>query len=373
MFLKKLLGCTIGLAMCAFLADRPALAAEDLPDSYPESYGEIIEASRAEGKLLIYGNIAEYNWRYILEGFRARYPWIKVEIADLGPSTSFERYYSESSVGKHTADLIASGAPDGWHRLFQKGELLPYQSPEAPAAPEWSRPQPGLYTLSTDPMIIVFNKLLMPKDEWPDSLEDLEKLAEEHSGEYRNKLTTYNAASHSFAYDIHWAISKHLGDEAGEFFETVGSVTRPESGGSTMVEKVTSGEYVAGYFVSGITVFPRMDQAGRSKIMGWSLIKDGTPVFHRNIGITTASSSPNSAKLMLDYILSHEGQIAVGKGGLTPYRPDVTQQEVPYYSYSRIADEIGEENIVHVDYDPESYGQYDAFLARWQKAYRLKD
>ncbi|MGH8286411.1 MAG: hypothetical protein ACRETT_11670, partial [Steroidobacteraceae bacterium] len=35
--------------------------------------------SRSEPGLLVYSNIAAYNWGPIVEAFRARYPWIKVE------------------------------------------------------------------------------------------------------------------------------------------------------------------------------------------------------------------------------------------------------------------------------------------------------
>ncbi|MFC3053241.1 ABC transporter substrate-binding protein [Kordiimonas pumila] len=337
-----------------------------------EAYEARVEASKKEDGILVYSNVAEYNWRFIIEGFNAMYPWIKIESIDLGPSTVFERYYSEVSVGKNTADMIVTGAPDGWERFAHKGELLPYSSPEKGSLPAWSMPEDGLYTISADPMVIVYNKLLL-KGDAPESLADIIEMGKENPEKFRNKVTTYNALKHSFAYDIHWATVKSLGANAWNTMDALGDVTQSESGGAVMVEKVTSGEYIMGYFVSGITVFPRMDQSGRNKIMGWSFEKDGTPVFHRGMGVTKAAKSPNSSKLLLDYILSHEGQIAVGKGGLTPYRADIKHGEVPYVSYQDIVDAIGEENIIHVTYDPEAYEHRDEFLARWKQAYRIKD
>lgn len=363
-YLEKTLIALI-LVMCSHLviAGHPAY--------YPENYKEIVEASKAEDKLLIYSNIAEYNWHDILQGFQQKYPWIKIESIDLGPSTSFERYYSESAVGKRSADLIVTGAPDGWHRFAEAGELLDYQSPESPYLPDWSQSGHGLYSISADPMIIIYNKLLLDKGDYPDSLDDLAEMAEENGAKLKNKFTTYNATSHSFAYDIHWAVAEHLGPAAWPLYEKLGSVTRSESGGATMVEKVTTGEYLAGYFVSGITVFPRMAQHGRNRVMGWSLIDDGTPVFVRNMGVTQKAKSPNAAKLMLDYILSHEGQVAVGNGGLTPYRDDVADSEIPYLSFRHIVEEVDKENVIIIGYDEQSYKNRDNFLARWSQAYRL--
>lgn len=341
-----------------------------VPDYYPADYSKIIDASREEKGLLIYGNVAEYNWRPILEGFKKKYPWIKTQTLDLGPAIAFERYYSETSVDKRSADMFAVASPDSWMRLIDKGGLVTYQSPEIDHLPAWSAPFPGLYTIATDPMVIIYNKFLVEEDDRPDSMEDLVELAEDDPEKYHDRMTTYDATSHPFAYSIYWSMARYLGEDAWPVFDLLGGMTRPEAGGSTMVEKVTSGEYYLGYFVSGITVFPRMKQAGRSKILGWSLIEDGTPVFHRNIGVTTKAHSPNSAKLLVDYILSHEGQVEVGKGGMTPYRADVSDDEVPYMTYRMIAEKIGEDNIVHVDFDEESDPGRDAFLERWKAAYR---
>ena len=49
---------------------------------------------------------------------------------------------------------------------------------------------------------------------------------------------------------------------------------------------------------------------------------------------------------MLDYILSHDGQVGFGKGGLTPYRPDVQASEVPRATYDGVVKEVGGEDKV---------------------------
>lgn len=346
--------------------------AADVPDYYPADYRQIIEASKQEDGILIYGNIAEYNWRYILRDFKAKYPWIReIQSLDLGPASSFERYYAEKSIGKHTADLMAVGSPEGFHRFASKEAMVPYESPELPYLPAWSYDGAGLYTISSDPMVIIYNKLAMDEDDWPDSLEDIRALSRDNPQDYRDRVTTYDATKHTFAYDIHWTVGRKHGSGAAALFEDLGRITRAESGAATMAEKVTNGEYLAGYFVSGIGVFPRMSEPGRSQILGWSLIEDGTPVFLRGMALTRDGKNPNSAKLFLDYLLSHEGQVAVGKGGLTPYRPDVEDDEVPYYTYQKLERELGEENVILIDYDADSAAGRDQFLQRWKAAYRI--
>lgn len=343
------------------------------PDYYPADYAKLVEQSKKEGELLVYSNVAEYNWREILQGFKARFPWVKVATLDLGPGEAFERYYSETSADKKTADLIVNGAPDAWQRFISTGQQEQYKSPETDKLPEWSRPFPGLYTLATDPMVIIYNKMLLKPSEYPESAQQLAAMAKADPGRWKNKLTTYDASSHSFAYAIHWSVVDHGKPAGWALMEQLGPLTRPESGGSTMLDKVMGGEYLAAYYTSGITVFPRMKDTGRDKIMGWALPKDGTPMMLRGMAITKATKSPASAKLMLDYMLSHDGQIAAGRGGMTPYRPDVKASEVPYLTYDAIAEKLGgEQNMIIIGYDPDMVTEYKPFIARWNALFKTK-
>ncbi|MBX9898942.1 MAG: ABC transporter substrate-binding protein [Qipengyuania sp.] len=355
-----------------------AAAAQDAagplyPDYYPADYAKLVGDAKKEPGLLIYSNVAEYNWREILEGFKKKHPWVKVATLDMGPSEVFERYYAEISTDKKTADLIVSSAPDAWQRFIAKGAQDEYVSPESDKVPEWSRPFPGLYTLATDPMIIVYNKLLLKPAEYPQRMRQLAAMATADPGRFRNKLTTYDASSHSFAYAIHWSVVDHGNPPGWALMEKIGPLTRPESGGSTMLDKVMGGEYLAAYYTSGITVFPRMNDRGRERIIGWALPKDGTPMMLRGMAVTKAARSPHTARLMLDYMLSHEGQVAAGRGGMTPYRPDVAAKEVPYLTYDAIAKRLGgEQNLIMIGYDPDMVTEYRPFITRWNALFKTK-
>ena len=56
---------------------------------------------------------------------------------------------------------------------------------------------------------------------------------------------------------------------------------------------------------------------------------------------------PNSARLMVHFIVSHYGQAAFGRGGLTPYRSDVRKEEVANFTLTSIAEAVGgEQNLM---------------------------
>lgn len=333
------------------------------PDYYPDDYGELAGRAEDEGRLLIYSNVAEYNWRYMLEKFQKRHPSIRVETLDLGPAEAFERYYAETSADKRSADMIVVAAPDAWLRFITRGGAADYASPEAGQVPDWSKPSPGIYTLATDPMILIYNKVLLEKEEYPKSVAGLADMAESDPAKWKNKITTYDATGHPFAYSLHWKASQKNG---WSNLERLAPYTRPESGGSTMLDKVMGGEYLAAFYTSGITVFPRMKDAGRDRILGWSLPSDGVPVMMRGIAVTKEAASPNAARLFLDFMLSHEGQVAAGEGGMTPYRPDVEPDEVPFLTYDEMAEQAGGENrLMIIGYDPSLLTDYDGFIARW--------
>ena len=327
-----------------------------------------IERSKKESHLEIYSNVGTLNWEIIVKAFNRKYPWIRVEALDIGPEEAFERYYAESASGHHSADVIVAASPTSWLRFIDKGELMPVAAAEAAQLPAWSKPYPGLYTFSTDPLILVYNKLMLPHSEQPQTLAQLAQLVSADSGRFRDRITTYDATSHPFALAAHWTYAHVRG---WNLLDVLGPATRPESSSGSMIEKITTGEYSAGYFVSGVSTFVRTLQSARDKLIGWSLMKDGTLVFARGMGIPRRAVSTASARLFLEYALSHEGQVTIGQAGLTPYRADVKANEVPYLTYGSIAAQIGDRNVLPILYDRALMTEQNAFLARWKKVYGM--
>ena len=359
-------------ALVGTLAGVSVAQAQTLPAYYPKSYSSIVEGSKKEGKLVVYSIMAEYNWKHVLEGFKKLYPWIEVQTLDLGSSEVFERYYSERASNARTGDLLIVGAVDKWLQFVAKGEALEYVSPEEGKLPKWAAIRKGLYTVSADPMVIVYNKALLPEKFRPTSLAELAKFAQENPAMFKNKVTTYNAGTEAFGLSINWAFTKKYGEPAWALLDSLGKVSRPERSAGPMIEKITAGEYVAGYFISGIALFPKLDDPARAKLLGWAYPKDGTPIVLRGMAISKAATNVNAAKLMLDYILSHDGQVGFGKGGLTPYRSDVQASEVPRATYDGIVKQLGgEDKAVLVEYDQDMLTNGPAMQARWKKAFGM--
>ncbi|GGF75452.1 ABC transporter substrate-binding protein [Paracoccus acridae] len=343
-----------------------ATFAQDVPKHYPADYADVIEASRSEKGLTIYSNMADNNWAPIIEGFGAKYPWIKVETIDLGSGTVHSRWEAEKGSSSRTADILVSGANDRW-AAYGKEELMePYQSPEFEHLPDFAKPYPGVAVMSADPLVITYNAALLSDGQRPTGLASLVSAATDDAGTFDGRITTYDAARNSFGLAAWWNYMDVKGEEGWDNLRKIGPMIRGETSGGPMNEKIATGEYVMGIAVSGITIFPRLEQPG-GEILGFAFPDDGTIMMLRGMGIPKGAANVNSAKLFMDYALSTEGQTLVGKGGLVPYRDDVPEDQVRY-TYQGIADLVGEENLIVAGFDERLITEAGPFVEKWNAA-----
>jgi len=283
---------------------------------------------------------------------------------DLGTTETFERYYTESAGNARTADMIITSAPGEWQEFIAKGELEVYQPVNLEGMPDFATLTDGVYAVSTDPFIIIYNKALVPTP--PTSLADIAKLAADPA--FAGKVTTYDAEKNGTGMALNYFWVKKFGDAGWATLTEIGkSNVNMQTSAGNMTQAVLSGEAAAGYFVSGITVFPKFPDA--DAVMGWSYDMSGQVVMVRAMGVTKHASSPASAKLLMEFILSAEGQLAWSEGGLTAYRPDVAAQAE--HHLQKIIDAVGADNVIYFYFDPDlaDPANRQAFVDKWKAAY----
>lgn len=72
----------------------------------------IEEGARKEGKLNFVHTWRGKNARDHVKLFEKRYPFIKVDMGDLGSQDAAERFIAEESAGRHLTDILTLGVPD---------------------------------------------------------------------------------------------------------------------------------------------------------------------------------------------------------------------------------------------------------------------
>ncbi len=370
MLQAKRVSMLIIVAMVAALTGISMLA-EAAPNYYPKDYNKIVEASRAEKGLLIYSVMAVDNWKPILTAFHKHYPWIEIKTLDLRAGEVFQRYIAESESGIATADFMVALSPSGWARMLKENRALRYPSPEIPHLPKWAATQEAVYSFASDPSIMVWNTKLYPADMVPKGLADFVEKVKKKPDFLRGRLTAYNDTS-SYGMFGSWGLYKHHGEKFWTWMDIIGPLTRAEASGGAQLEKILSGEYMFSYNVGIITLaVSSVKKAG--KLIGWKYMEDGNIVLLRGMAIPNKAVNVNSAKLLLDFILSQEGQVEMTKGNFTAFRPDAADKipaESPFH-LGRLTKIVGEKNIVAVGWDPE-YGDEAKFTAirdRWRQAH----
>jgi iron(III) transport system substrate-binding protein len=342
-----------------------------IPSYYPKDYSALIEQSKTErGGLFVYSLMSDLNWNYVLRGFSAKFPWIRVQTNNLS-NEIFDRYLEEKATGKRTADLIVSFGPDRWIQLVDGGDVLPYASVEDSKISAIARLLPGVYAASADPALIAWNPRHVPPGTRLDSMQAVADLAKKLGPSAAGRFVSYNAAAGSVLGQFPWMYHEVHKEDAWSVLDVLKPpVSHFENGGTGMLNKMAVGDYDVNYLASGISVYPSAAEPFfRDKtVMDWSFIKDGQPLVIRGMGILAGTRSPASAKLLVDHILSHEGQVGWGLGGVTPHRRDVKAGEIPIPTIDQIATAVGgERNLTYTSYDRGAPARIKAYIARWKQ------
>lgn len=353
------------VAIASLLCCSPAGAQEfALPKGYPADYAKLVEASRTEPELLIYSNISTINWEQFIALAKERFPWITITTTD--DNTQFEKYFAESAAKVRTADMIVTASPERWPDFVARGQVLSYDSPEKPNLPDWSlEGGPSVYAASFDPFIFSYNRRAFDGVAAPKSVADVAAALGANAA-LKGRIGTYTPEV-SLGLAIWQAWVEDKGDAGWDLIKSIGVSMRPEPSAGTMREKVATGEYAVAMFTSGAGI--RQYEAPAVKALaGWGYPSDGTPLVQRSAAITSSAASPDSAKLVLDLLLSREGQIAFAKGGQTPYRADIASGDVPYSSYNAIVEAVGKENILFIVPKASMLKGQEEFMKRWNAA-----
>jgi iron(III) transport system substrate-binding protein len=331
------------------------------PDYYPGTYAaDVIDVSKKEGgELTIYSNTAEENWAPIFRDFQKKYPWVKkLSANDLDSDEVFQKVLSEQSTGSSPVDMMVSNAVSAWATFAERPDtLMDYESPELDKLPDFAQDLPNVYTMSADPMTIAYNTALM--DKAPTEIKDLADMAEANPETFDGKITVRDPES-SFGFSITRAFTEGSPDGWSDL-ERLLPMTKPETSSGTQLEKLVSGEYVAGFFISAGPAFPVVeDSDGLVEVV---YPEDGTPVLPRGIGIASDAPHPATAKLFLDFVLSEEGQRAVAEGGLSSYRDGIEGPGL--HTYQELVEKVGEDKVIFTDMEKVSDAEVDEFQTRF--------
>lgn len=322
---RALLGLALGVPLLSAAQEASELLdyapRAKAPPGYAPEYAGMVRAAEDEGRLVIYATTDADIVSPLLADFKSMYPRIGVEYEDLTSTELYHRFLAEMQLGVESADVLWSSAMDLQASLVERGYALAYASPEASGLPDWARWQERAWATSFEPVVIAYNRKLLPAAQVPRTHGEFAQLLATQALRLRGKVITYDieksglgfllATQDARGWPAFWGMAEGLGKVGARFAATT----------AAMLRQLQSGNMVIAYNVLGAYTIA---QARKHPDIGYALPGDYTLVLSRLQLISQRARHRNAARLWVDYTLSRRGQaLMASRTGLYAVRGDV--------------------------------------------------
>ena len=271
----------------------------------------ILDGAKKEGQVVFYGSMEVVSQQRLMAAFEKKYPFIKVDATRIGSERMATRLIAEAQAKKVQADVVNQSAFD-FYGVFQKGLFDSYLSPERASFPADYHDDKGFWTINGATLnVIAYNKKMVAAAEVPKSFWDLAEpkwkgqlLMDENESKWMSGMVAYYGEAK--AMDL----MRKLAGQAIQF----------RTGHSLLHTLLAAGErpIVVVAFANGVD---RLKKEGAP--IEWVTAE---PVLGLTfaLGLVKNGPHPNAARIFIDFILSREGQEAMGVSGYFVPRTDVT-------------------------------------------------
>ncbi len=273
-----------------------------------------------EQRLEMYGNLNARELGELVRDFKQLYPFMQIGYEQLRSTEVYRRAMSDLANHRGSADFIWSSAIHLQMKLINDGYAQPYHSPEAPDLPDWAIWRNEGWGITAEPVVIVYNRRLLPSARAPHSHDDLLRLVSGAPAFYRRKIVTLDPARSEVGY-LFATEDVRLSRDT---WRLVGAFGRAEvqlfTSATDMLDAVASGRALIAYNVIGSYALERQKTNPDLVVVFPS---DYTLISPRIALIPEAAAHPNAAKLFLDYLLSKRGQAKLSTQSIGSVRKDV--------------------------------------------------
>ncbi|MBR2662908.1 MAG: ABC transporter substrate-binding protein [Clostridia bacterium] len=281
------------------------------------SLASFASAEGASGKVMLYSSMQEAQLQAIEQAFEAKYPGVDMEYYYAGDGKLVTKMTTEAQDGGQIAsDLVWLGNPSDYEVFKKNGWLEPYVSPETDhIAKEYMDPE-GYYTAGRLVTMGIAWFIGVDEADAPKTWNDL--LDPKWQGQI---IMTDPAQASTTKY---WMAAMMQSEKYGpEFFKKLReNGVELESGTTATHNRVADASYQVGICLDYVSA---------------NLIAEGSPMaFHYTtedvitmtspVAIIKGCANPDNAKLLMDFILSKEGQEVLVANNLVSVRDDVEMQ-----------------------------------------------
>jgi len=261
-----------------------------------QSWSEVVEAAKKEGKVVFYNNLQPNGIEPLLQKFREAYPGIQTEHIRLGSNPLIERFQTEYTSGRHIADVLITFPDERIDEGLKQGWAAQWTPPELPNfAPELNDNNMA-FTLQHAREAIIWNKSLVkpadaPKD-WIDLFDPKWKGKVGMNPPWRS-VSIQQIVAFWEDKGITDASEKLKANEV-RFFEGSGGIIQAVIRGDVRVAELTD-----------LPLNPLLDDGAP---VGFIYPPSGTTLSAAVAFVAKQAPHPNAGKVLLNWLMSKEGQ-----------------------------------------------------------------
>ena len=136
----------------------------------------------------------------VLQSFVDAWPEIHVTFESWNSNDLYRMAASACRGEGPAADLLMSSAVDLQVKLVNDGCAQPHRSPATAALPDSANWRDELFGVTNEPVVLVYNRALVPADEAPASRFDLLDLLRRDGPRYAGRVATYDIEASGVGY-----------------------------------------------------------------------------------------------------------------------------------------------------------------------------
>jgi ABC-type Fe3+ transport system substrate-binding protein len=291
-------------------------ASSDNPAMYRGADREqrLIEGARKEGQVTVYSSmIVDQALRPLIDGFTAKYPFVKPQYVRDDPPQQLQKLMAESRAGQMVADVIESTGLEVPIRAA--GIDQPFWSPQIDAY-EADRRDPENYWAPTRFSYLgaCYNTDLVKPADLPKSFEDY------LDPKWKGKIVWSSTVIGAMLFIT--GVRNFMGeDKALVYLQQLAKqdITPIASANRVVVDRVMAGEYAL--CLDAFLHHPIISARKGAPVAPLPL--DPVLTVVSSVMLPKSPQHPYAAMLFIDYLLSREGQEKLQGADYFPARPDV--------------------------------------------------
>ena len=299
----------------------------------------LIEGAKKEGKVVWYTSMAIDTSKPLLDAFLKEYPFIKADLVRAGEEQLMNRMLSETRAGQWFFDAVSTSSIG---TLIERKMITPYLAPERDAFMDQFKDPQGYWTgVFANNLILAYNTKMVAAKDAPRDYPDL--LDPKWRGQILMDPTDYDWFGTLIAA---WGREKTV-----QYMQRLAKQEPSwRRGHGLTAQLLGAGETGLAWAYS--FRIERMKREGAP--VEWIETFDPIVITISGIGLSAKATSPNAAKLLINFATSKRGQEMVremrripARGDVKPFAPKMDQSKlklkaVPKEVYSGLDDHARE-------------------------------